>query len=239
MTIKDLYEAGQEVTGQVWTPERDWEGQDAFIIGGGASLKTFDFDFLKGKNTIGCNDAFRLGPEIVKICLFGDASFFNRAAMDLIKFPNPVVTNCPEISANANWLKRMIRLHRGFGKGKTLAWNYSTGAAALNFAVTVGANQIFLLGFDMGYRAGLTHWHEHNGKPTLPENFERFIKGFEVVKQSLAEYPDVKVYNVTDDGSSNLNCFEKINYSTMKGLTRELNRFNATPESGMVETAHA
>jgi len=59
-----------------WTPSVIWKGQDAFIIGGGSSLQGFEFSKLVGKNVIGCNDAFRLGVEIVPWCLFGDSSFW-------------------------------------------------------------------------------------------------------------------------------------------------------------------
>ena len=39
-------------------PDKSWKGQRCFIIGGGESLKDFDFSKLKGELTIGINRAF-------------------------------------------------------------------------------------------------------------------------------------------------------------------------------------
>ena len=84
-----------------WKPEPIWKDQEAFIIGGGPSLRDFDWSLLRDKNTIGCNNAFRLGPDICKICLFVDCGFIFSGRKkkregfyrELAKFPNWVVTN--------------------------------------------------------------------------------------------------------------------------------------------------
>lgn len=223
MTTEELYEQGQTVAGNIWTPKREWNDQDAFIIGGGASLRDFNFEWLKGKNTIGCNDAFRLGPDIVKICLFGDASYFYTRVHDLEKFPGLRVTNCAQLAnMPIPWLLRMVRRDRGLGEGNVLGWNYSTGAAAVNLALTLGATQIFLLGFDMARAPdGQSHWHSGYGnRRTRDDQIERFLEGFKEVADGLQAYPDVTVWNYSPDGSSALPYFSQINLQDMKELSR-------------------
>ena len=51
----------------IWIPQEKWKDEDVFIIGGGDSLRTFNFDVLKDELTIGCNTAFSLGSDICKI----------------------------------------------------------------------------------------------------------------------------------------------------------------------------
>lgn len=198
-----------------WTPTPDWKGQDAVIIGGGPSLKDFDFSKLKGRNTIGCNDAFRLGSEVVKICLFGDASFFHRSKWDLERFTGRVATVAPALkNINLPWLHQLTRQREGLHADGSIGWNHSTGAAAVNLALALGAVRIFLLGFDMGKRTdGKTHWHTHNLKPIEEESYRRFIKGFGWIERDLAKFPEVKVCNVTD-GTSRLPYFTRLGFAS-------------------------
>jgi hypothetical protein len=202
----------------LWVPIEEWKGQDAFIVGGGSSLADFLWDKLKGKNTIGCNDAFRLGAEVIRVCLFGDASWFHRTKWELQKFRGRVVSCAPSlIHLNLPWVYIMSRVRDGLqesGKG-LLAWNYSTGAAAINLAVLLGASRIFLLGFDMGRNEGKSHWHSHRHKPTEDVSFARFQKGFKCLAASLASLrPDVQVLNVTD-GTSKLLVFPAISFGQL------------------------
>jgi hypothetical protein len=204
-----------------WTPTPEWQGQDAYIIGGGSSLSSFPFASLTGKNTIGCNDAFRLGPGVVKICIFGDASFFHQHKWELQKFSGKVVTCAPSlIPYKIGWLLQMDREKDGLCEGHALAWNYSTGAAAVNLAVILGATQIFLLGFDMGKRGdGKSHWHTHRNKVIPDEAYNRFIRGFHTLHASLCRFPHIHVYNVTD-GTSKLPVFDKITFGELAEILK-------------------
>lgn len=207
----------------MWTPPKDWLGQDAFIIGGGSSLRKFDFKQLKGANTIGCNNAFRLGPEICKICLFGDASYFERTKWELEKFEGQVVSCAPSVANyQVPWIKKMARVRDGLHIGNVLGWNYSTGAAAVNLAISLGADQIYLLGFDMrnSQKDGKTHWHDAYPKPTTSIAFTRFLRGFDNLNTALKDFPNVNVYNV-GDGTSDLRCFKLISFQEMEERRRK------------------
>lgn len=175
----------------MWTPPNEWEGQAAYLIGGGSSLKDFDFSVLKGRNTIGCNDAFRLGPEIVKYNLFGDTTWFHKVKYELEKTKVPLVTNSPGmINFNVPHIRKMSRERDGLFSGSTLGWNYSTGAAAINLAISLGATWIFLLGYDLTLSdKGKSHWHNHRVKVTTINAFHRFLRGFQEVQRNLKKYP--------------------------------------------------
>ena len=201
----------------VWSPLPEWKGQSAIIVGGGHSLLGFDFSLLVGKNTIGCNHAYQLGPDKIKIVLFGDPSFWEKNRVELSTFPNRVVTCAPSIlRAPIRWLYQMRRIRDGIHEGPILGWNYSTGAAAVNLAITLGAHRIFLLGFDMGARPdGRSHWHEAHPVAPRPQAYTRFIRGFHTLAASAARYPHIKIFNVTD-GSSLLPVFPRMDFPTFQ-----------------------
>jgi hypothetical protein len=189
-------------------PDGEWAGMDAFIIGGGASLKGFNFDLLAGRNVIGVNDAFRIGPHIVKICIFGDATWFQKNKWDLELFTGKVVSVASSLqSMQLPWLLKLGRAADRMGDGNYLAWHYSTGAAAISLAVHLKASRIYLLGFDMALVASKSHWHSHRAQVTSEVAFQRHLRGMRDMAQSLFHSP-VKVFNVTDE--SRLDCFPRI-----------------------------
>jgi len=197
-----------------WNPQPTWAGEDAYLIGGGSSLKGFDFNTLKGKHVLGCNDAAFLGPEIVEYCIFCDSGWFNKnKEFAQAHFSGRSITNSPTLlNLKAEWLLQMHRVKMGLHEDGHLGFNYSTGAAAINLAVVLGATRVFLLGYDLCRNGeGQSHWHDKNPKITQDRSFERFQLGFAAVRKDLPRYPLVQVWNVTD-GSSRLECFEKLSF---------------------------
>jgi hypothetical protein len=111
----------------------------------------------------------------------------------------------------------MRRIKNGFGTGDTLGWNYSTGAEAINLAITLGAVNIYLLGFDLVRIGGKSHWHEHNLTVTGRDSFERFKKGFRELAVEVKARSNASVFNVTD-GTSGLDCFGTCDWREFYGL---------------------
>jgi len=193
-----------------WIPNQIWLNQDVFIIGGGNSLKRFDWNLLKKENTIGCNDAFKHGAEICKVCVFGDSKWFEAHKHELELYKGAVFTNVSRLyKTTLDWLWVMKRQATGLHRD-ALGWNYNTGAVAINLALLLGAKRIFLLGFDMCLsRKGKQNWHPNNLDKPNPEVYLKFIKGFKKVAKDLREkFPDVEVFNVTDN--SKLDEFPKV-----------------------------
>lgn len=216
--MRPIRQQQQRLHNTLWFPDKEWLGGRAFLIGGGPSLKGFDFDLLKPEHVIGANDAFNLGGDIVKFCVFGDANWWHHNKYKLEKFTGKVVSNAPSlIPMNVPYMLKTARQRDGIHTGTTLGWNYSTGALAINLAISLGAVSIYLLGYDLCNRQDKSHWHDHNPKRTQEFTFKRFIRGFQCVKASLPE--GIKVINVTD-GTSQLECFEKMQYAQLITMLR-------------------
>ena len=201
-----------------WMPEKIWKGQEAFIIGGGPSLRDFDWSLLRGKNTIGCNNAFRLGPDICKICLFVDRKFIfsdrkrKREGFykELSKFPNWVVTNDRQLqTCKEPWLKWMPRKTKGLHYD-ALGYNKNCGASAINLALLLGATTIYLLGIDMHLDGeGNPNWHTHLIDKPDSSVYKRMLTLFNCISDDLPKkFPGCKVFNVNKN--SDLNVFPKL-----------------------------
>lgn len=193
-----------------WVVPRMWEGGDCFILGGGPSLlKQFEIPasviqdvytrrvspkvyspFLQSihkKHVIAVNVAYKIG-DWIDVMFFGDDSTWNEEKFDLMKFPGLRVTCCEGIPDNLP-LKYLIR-DGGHKTGLSsdpgmVAWNYNSGAAAINFAVHTGVKRIILLGFDMKLdNEENQHWHKlyinqlHTPKETIESTLSKHLRGF-------------------------------------------------------------
>jgi hypothetical protein len=198
-----------------WFPDPRWEGKPCYIIGGGPSLEGFCWERLAGEFVLGCNVAFYHGVDIVPVMLFGDAKFFSQHEEGLAAYAEAggwVVTNSSRRGNNApGWLRVMKKQLRGLALDG-LGWNGNTGASAINLALLLGADPIYLLGFDMRVGAnGKTNYHNaYNNRPN-GKTYQRFRKGMERVAKDLARlFPGRRVINL-DDGTSALDVFPKEN----------------------------
>ena len=180
----------------------NWQGRDVLLIGGGPSLKTFDFNQLQGRCTIGCNQSFLLGDKVCQICAFGDIDFWDHYGEKMRGYGGWVATNYPVPNAPP-WLKKFKRQDTGLiNDGESLAWNNNTGAMIINLALMLGARRVFLLGYDCDQAGSRTHWHDEPLQPQNHLHYEKFRDGFDCIHDSLRSvYPDRQVFNVTDGGS--------------------------------------
>ena len=202
-----------------YRPTPMWQGEDVFIIGGGPSLRGFDWTLLHNERTIGCNNAFRLGPEVCDVCIFVDRKFILLGNQpregfydELAKFPNPVVTNDTQLrKRKEEWINWMPRKPRGLHR-EALGFNANCGASAINLALLYGATTIYLLGIDMHLDAeGKPNWHTHIIDKPRSQIYERMIQAYVDVKRDLeGKFPNCNVFNVTKNSS--LNAFPKLDF---------------------------
>lgn len=201
-----------------------WKGQRCFIIGGGPSLKGFDFSRLENELTIGINRAYeRLDCTIIFASdkryfewIIGDEisegakqKFINFKGFKIwlntysYQYPDDIYSlNCT-VDNRLSW-----SMKDGLPRGN------STGFPALNLAMCLGANPIYLLGFDMkGDGKKQANWH--NGYPEDQGNriYEDFIKDFERIASELKQ-KGIQVVNLNPD--SELKCFEFGNIKSIK-----------------------
>jgi len=151
-----------------------WKGRRCFIVGGGPSIKNLDLSLLKSELTIGINRAYELlDPSI----LFGvDGQMWGWVEQG--KFGEESKRKFREYKGYKVWMA----LHKMFpsdfylievddnagyriGTTNRLAFKNNGGYGAINLAAALGANPIYLLGYDMrGTKQGKQKWW-HDGYP--------------------------------------------------------------------------
>lgn len=195
----------------IWAPESKWDGLDVFVVGGGVSLESFDWELLKDEWTIGCNDTYLQGKDIIKLCIFGDYKWFQVHQKELALYAQSggvVFTSCPQLQrTHLKWVWLICRKPRGFHVD-ALGWNMNTGANAINLALLLGAKRIFLLGFDMHLTEGKSNFHNNNLDKPDAGVYKVFLKAMSNLDQHLKnKFPGREIINVT--GDSSLNVFAK------------------------------
>lgn len=131
-----------------------WSGRRAFVVGGGPSLRGFDFGRLAGELWIGCNVAYLERPTVaITAC-----HRFMRSVLRDDPEHARAWGECPSIRVFMDPPDDVAGVpgHRvgncGDAWGRTLAGGLCqgplTGHVALNLADVLGASPIYLLGFD-------------------------------------------------------------------------------------------
>lgn len=187
-----------------------WKGSPCFIVGGGPSLKGFEFGRLKGRLSIAVNRAFEVVPSAA--ILFSMDSLYYRWAL---QHPE---TSFSRFRGLKVWLDTYGFPYEGVHLVKSagpeglsgslengLYHGNNSGYAALNLAVCLGANPIYLLGFDLNAGArGLDHFHSGYPMKTPDYKVRRYIENFMRLAPMLKER-GVDVVNLSP--CSALECF--------------------------------
>jgi len=199
-------------------PNRTWFENRCFIIGGGPSLKDFDFSRLNNELTIAVNRAHEyVDPSII---FFTDQESFY---MKLLKgeFGKEarnkfIVSRALKIALNiggANFDHGTFSIPLSkypdmtFDLKDGLFDGGNSGFAALNLAVCLGSKTIYLLGYDMrGDGQGNQAWFHGGYKKVGKErSYKSWIKYFEQAAPAL-ERRGIKVINL--NSNSEIRCFE-------------------------------
>jgi hypothetical protein len=193
-------------------PDDAWAGRRCFIIGGGLSLKGFDFSSLQGELVIGINRAFEFCDCDIFLAI--DAQVHTDIMLG--EFGEAAKTRFENFEGYKVWLDRTVPnvlYLRNYGAdGLTtalkdgLATGGNTGYAALNLAICLGASPIYLLGFDMkGDGKGGQAWFHDGYRTKQKENvYDKFKTHFEIIAPEVARR-GFKVVNLNP--SSKLKCF--------------------------------
>jgi hypothetical protein len=195
----------------------DWEGQRCFIVAGGPSLRGFDFERLRGERVIAINVAyldmpwadvmFMMDSRLYRWILRGglhDAeaakkAFFEfkgkRVFLDLANHHYPEMLYVPATGRHG----LSMNLKRGLCHGN------NSGVGALNLAFCLGANPIYLLGYDMKHQDGEAHYHRRYPVVHRESITKGFTGDFEEIAPILKKQ-GVQVINLNPN--SGLQCFE-------------------------------
>jgi hypothetical protein len=181
------------------------KGEAIYIVGGGASLKGFDFATLTGKIVIACNRAIEYVDA--QYMVYMDDQFYDWHEDQVESFDGEIFTH------SWNKYRNKVRFAKNLG-ALGLSDSFDDGLfhggnaayLALNLAYVMGADPIFLLGVDMCYHDGATHFHEgYDREDSVGEKrFIHMIKSFNYGSEILKER-GVTVFNCSD--ISKLKCF--------------------------------
>jgi len=191
------------------TVENIFDNETVYIIGGGPSLKNFDFRQLIGAKTIAINKAI-LFHSRADVLYWTDVRFYtwHKHEIDNYKGLKFALKPGSQYSSDVKILKK----GKAYGietDPQTLAHGNNSGYAAINLAYHLGAKRIILLGFDMAGNGSDGHFHD--GYPTKSAGDrmyqDKFIPGFKQLAAALA-MTNVTVLNASP--YSKLTVFPKI-----------------------------
>ena len=173
-----------------------WQGCRCFLVAGGPSLVDFDFHILDGEKTIGINRMlerydFTLSYSMdVKLCGQLEQKLIDnydnsKALSRWYNFPNPKIFLTPFSMHNFGkgiyLVRRLLEDIISVNLNQGIYGGTNSGFGALSLAIALGANPIYLLGYDMQTSAERTH--SHTGYPkqkiaNLQIKLNKYKEGF-------------------------------------------------------------
>ena len=192
--------------------------KEVYIIGGGTSLKGFDFNKLKNKTTIAVNKSCLTVPNLDYFITM-DFTALKKIGMGLVapyigtrvfiaNFAKPylkeingqIVDTRFNLVYTLNDFNMIIKsqVEKGIGFDfRDFRTGNNSGYCALQFAVLMGFNPIYLLGIDLTIAEGT---HFHGGYGEIKESFQKkldlyyqsFVQGLKELKEKK---PNIKVYS--------------------------------------------
>jgi len=202
-----------------WQVPREWAGEPAFILGGGASLKGFDASRLIGRGRlIAVNDAGLDLAPFADVLYFADGMSrwfgWNLDRLHLFRGRYAVTRAVDLITVEGVPIRRLWRdKGSSLSRDPTKLAGICSGSNALNLAYLFGANPIYLLGFDMG--GG--HWHDNHKAPARDRYQSDFIPALERMGGELIA-EGVEVFNCNP--ASALKCFPFADLETVLAHVR-------------------
>jgi len=192
---------------KTWIPAPVWTGETVYILGGGPSLKDFNFNKLRHKLVIGCNDAYALGSEICDVIHFADTEWLDIHLERLNAYKGTITT-----TARLNGLDSRLRTLKRYETGlhvDGIGYNGNTGLSALNLALLYGATTVYLLGFDMQLgEDGQANWHPNEVNEPDERHYARFLSHIDQVTADWkSKFPNTRIINLNPE--SKMTAFPK------------------------------
>jgi len=205
-----------------------WKDRACYIVGGGPSLRGFDWSSLRGHLVIGVNRAEAALP--CSVVVSRDARYAGWAQRGRLGPDEAAAQQANVVHAWINTggfsgLKRrpfdaMFAMHEPDDEmtgdwDLTMGSGNNSGFGALNLALLLGADPIYLLGFDMGG----AHWHEGYPLESDPNAYDRWCATFAANADWIRARGQL-VVNCSPD--SRLACFLKAPVPTVTPVERPL-----------------
>lgn len=184
-----------------------WENQTVYLIGGGPSLKGFDWSRLDGKHVIAINRAFEVIPS-AEVLYWTDSRFYKWYKDGIDKFKGLKFTCRPitDNPGNITILKPNSSVSIDMRPDHISSGNNS-GFGAINLAIKLGAKRIYLLGFDMTSKENETHWHSGYSVTHNHSIYSKMQSQLSMLPEQLKKM-EIEVYNANP--KSNLTVFRRV-----------------------------
>lgn len=192
-----------------------WAGRRCFIIGGGPSLKNLELSGITGELTIGVNRAFELIDPTIIFSM--DSRFYTWLKSGEVSSDaweqyqaSPawkvwIDTHGYQFGAEVQTIKALLGKAAQDSLINGFSMPTNSGAAALRLAIALGANPIYLLGFDLHQNGKRQQWwHDGYKYVQKDEVYNEYLADFEVLAQELTD--GSRVININPDSA--LRCFE-------------------------------
>jgi hypothetical protein len=203
--------------------QRKIKNKTIFIIGGGPSAKTVDFDLLQDEITISINDAYEWFPNTTAVYWVDDS--WASENYDNLKFHNCKlfftskkaqhinydIKDDPRGLLNATVLKRTGDF--GYDPQPDCVMGNNSGTQVLNLCINMKPKNIVLIGFDMKLKDNKSHWHEKWRLPIQPRIYNNlFIPSTDALAKGVKNtQSNVNIVNACHDSA--LRCFKFADYT--------------------------
>lgn len=186
-------------------------GESVFIIGGGPSLRNFQSRQLEGRRVIVTNEAFSLYPSADAL-VFVDIGWWQRRVGAVREvFEGLIIGRGPYGSmyrASGKMINVAFRSGDEWSEDTRMLAGKNSGLAAMNAAYLMGAERVFLLGFDLRAIQGRNNYHHLHDDASQRAAQNRYLNLFipEFVKASKRiAHLGWEVWNLTPGTA--LKCF--------------------------------
>jgi len=183
------------------TLSRIWENEVCYIVGGGPSLKDFEWRRLIGKNVIAINRALEVLP-FVDVIFFSDLRFWKQYRQSILAHKAEYkVTFCKEAYEDAPEDLTYLKNEKRYGLESDITKicdGKNSGYAAMNLAAHLGASLIVLLGYDMKEKGDNTHWHSGYTEGYAERKLKAYNEAFKSIVNPLKDL-NINVLNACED----------------------------------------
>ena len=201
--------------------------KSVYIIGGGESLKGFDFSTLQDKDIIAINSSI-LDVPMAKYFITMDYTFIDK------KIDKKLFTSFPAskyfvVATNNNYIKfkdnkytdtrcnykydlslfnQIIESSHDIGIGENFdefVHGCNSGYSALQLAIVLGYKEIYLLGIDMIANESTHYHHTYMTNLNIFKKRLRFYHPYFVIGlgEIAHKHPDIKIYGCTENSPLN------------------------------------
>ncbi len=183
---------------EYWEPPPLWKNEAVFIVGGGPSLRGFDFNLLQNRHVLAINEAY-IDIPWAEVLFFRDCEWFERARPDLI-FGGLMVTTSPRAKEECSLINLVELNTPQMPRARTGGHN------AVSLALTMEAKRIVLLGFDWNPDGG----NYHNRHPNQGLRYRGGLLDSWKTYRERAEREGKEILNATP--GSGIDEFERVDF---------------------------